>query len=146
MAILERAIEIAARAHAGQFDKAGAPYILHPLRVMLACKSPDARVAAVLHDVVEDSPWTLEQLRAEGFSEAVLNAVDRVTKRPDEQAPDDETYFRFVRRAMQDPIAREVKRADLIDNRDLTRISSPTPRDHERLERYRKALEILDAN
>jgi (p)ppGpp synthase/HD superfamily hydrolase len=64
---LERAIAIAAEAHAEQVDKAGAPYILHPLRMMLAVTTPVARMAAVLHDVVEDTSVTLEQLRAEGF-------------------------------------------------------------------------------
>jgi (p)ppGpp synthase/HD superfamily hydrolase len=80
MATLERAIEIAVKVHAGQMDKGGAPYILHPLRVMLAVRSQEARMAAVLHDVVEDSHGnvTIEQLRAEGFPEAVVEAVERL--------------------------------------------------------------------
>ena len=75
MATLERAIALAAQAHEGQVDKAGAPYILHPLRMMLSVDTPEARVAAVLHDVVEDTPVSLEELRVEGFSEAVIGAV-----------------------------------------------------------------------
>ena len=74
MSTLERAIEIAARAHAGQFDPAGEPYILHPLRMMLTLHSPESRIAAILHDVVEKSgDWTLERLRIEGFSAEVLD-------------------------------------------------------------------------
>ena len=75
MSTLERAIAIAARAHAGQVDKGGAPYILHPLRVMLRLSEPREQLVAVLHDVIEDSPVTLEQLRGEGFSEEVLQAL-----------------------------------------------------------------------
>ena len=123
MATLERAIAIAAEAHAGQRDKAGAPYILHPLRVMLRLGDPVDRIVAVLHDVVEDAPaWPLERLRAEGFSEEVLEAVERLTKRPGED------YEESIERAGAHPIARRVKVADLEDNMDLAR-----------LERYRRA-------
>ena len=139
MSTLERAIEIAATAHAGQQDKAGAPYILHPLRVMLAQKEPAQRIAAVLHDVVEDTPWTLEQLRAEGFGDDVLRAVDALTKR------EGEDYFAFIDRAGRDPVARTVKIADIRDNMDVSRIASVTDRDRERLEKYRQALVRLGA-
>jgi (p)ppGpp synthase/HD superfamily hydrolase len=139
MSTLERAIEIAATAHAGQQDKAGAPYILHPLRVMLAQKEPAQRIAAILHDVVEDTPWTLEQLRAEGFSDDVLSAVDALTKRKGED------YFAFVDRAGRDPVARAVKIADIRDNMDVSRTAGVTDRDRERLEKYRQALTRLGA-
>ena len=82
MSSLEEAIAIAARAHAGQVDKARQPYILHPLKVMLRLQATDERIAAVLHDVVEDTPITLDDLRAAGFSPAVITAVDALTKRP----------------------------------------------------------------
>jgi len=137
---LERAIAIAASAHAGQTDKAGAPYILHPLRVMLAQKTEAARIAAVLHDVVEDGhAWTFERLREEGFSPEVVEAVASVTKRPEEEGD----YLAFVRRAGGHPIGREVKRADLEDNCDLSRIAQPTERDLARIEKYREALALL---
>lgn len=139
MSTLERAIAIAAEAHAGQLDKAGQPYILHPLRVMLGVKTPDARIAAALHDVVEDSEWTIEELRKEGFSEAILAGVDAVTRRQDE------TYEEFVVRSGQDPIGREVKIADLHDNANLARIREPSEKDRKRLQRYQKALETLGA-
>jgi len=137
MSTLERAIEIAAAAHAGEHDKAGAPYILHPLRVMLAQTQPAQRIAAVLHDVVEDTPWTLEELRREGFSDEVVAAVDALTKR------DGEDYFAFVERAGRHPVARVVKIADLRDNMDTLRIAVLTDRDRERLEKYRRALAQL---
>jgi hypothetical protein len=137
MSTLERAIQIAAEAHTGQVDKAGAPYILHPLRVMLRVESYEDRIVAVLHDVVEDSKWTLDDLRAEGFSDAIITGVDAVTRRPDE------TYMEFVRRAGRDPLGRRVKLADLADNSDPSRISSPTDADASRLERYRRAIDEL---
>ena len=140
MATLERAIEIAAQTHAGQVDKAGQPYILHPLRLMLAVSSPEARMAAVLHDVVEDSGGKVrfETLRAEGFSEAVVAAIEALTKR------DGEDYEAFIRRLAPNPLAREVKLADLRDNSDLRRIAAPTERDRERIKKYRQAITYLE--
>ena len=137
MSTLERAIEIAAQAHAGQVDKAGAPYILHPLRVMLRMEDTEARIAAVLHDVVEDSDWTLEDLAREGFSEAVLRAVDALTKRPGEDRLD------AARRAARDPLARAVKLADNAENSDLGRIAAPTAKDYARLAQYHEVRRML---
>lgn len=139
MSTLQRAIEIAVEAHRGQVDKAGAPYILHPLRVMLSLPD-EARIVGVLHDVVEDcEEWTLERLRGEGFSSMVLDAIDSVTKRPDEM----DNYFAFVERASRNAIGRDVKIADLRDNMNLERIPAPTDVDHARIERYREALRRL---
>ncbi len=139
---LERAIEIAAQVHTGQVDKAGQPYILHPLRLMLAVSSTEARMAAVLHDVVEDSEGavTLETLRAEGFSGDVVAAVEALTKRKDEE----NEYEAFIRRLAPNPLAREVKLADLRDNADLSRIAAPTERDRERIKKYRRAIAYLE--
>jgi len=135
---LERAIAIAAAAHADQVDKAGAPYISHPLRVMRAQDSEDARIVAVLHDVVEDcSGWTFKRLKDEGFSTTVIDALRLVTK------IEGENYEDFVRRAAGNPISRVVKIADIQDNMDLSRISNVTTRDLERIEKYRHALALL---
>jgi (p)ppGpp synthase/HD superfamily hydrolase len=131
---LERAIAIAATAHAGQVDKGGAPYILHPLKVMLRMSTLEERIVAVLHDVVEDCDISLEDLRQEGFSEEVLTAIESVTKVPDE------SYEDFVERAAQNPIGRVVKLADLEENSDLSRIASPSWEDLERIEKYRRAI------
>ncbi|MGV3709508.1 MAG: HD domain-containing protein [Gemmatimonas sp.] len=137
MSTLERAIVIAAEAHAGQQDKAGESYILHPLRVMQRVSTNDARIVAVLHDVVEDTPWTLQQLSAEGFSSAIVDAVDALTRR------EHESYDAFVIRAGKNAIARSVKLADLADNMELTRIKEPGAKDFERMERYKRAVAML---
>ncbi|QTD35538.1 HD domain-containing protein [Pseudomonas fluorescens] len=136
---LERAIAIATTAHAGQVDKGGAPYILHPLKVMLRMSSLEERIVAVLHDVVEDCGISLEDLRKEGFSEDVLSAIESVTKVPGE------SYEDFVERAAQNPIGRVVKLADLEENSDLSRIASPSWEDLERIEKYRRAIGRLRA-
>lgn len=136
---LERAIAIAAEAHAGQVDKAGAPYILHPLRIMLAVSSSDERIVAVLHDVCEDCPhWPLKRLREEGFAPRILDAIDSVSRR------EDETYEDFITRAGSNPIGRAVKIADLRDNMDLSRLANPSQRDLQRSEKYRNAIAILE--
>jgi GTP diphosphokinase / guanosine-3',5'-bis(diphosphate) 3'-diphosphatase len=137
MATLERAIEIAASAHDGQVDKAGVPYILHPIRVMLRMNTVAEMIVAVLHDVVEDSNWTLNDLLAEGFSEEIVEAVGVLTKLPDENRQD------AAARARQHPIARAVKLADNAENMDLSRIPNPTSKDRARLEEYKKVREIL---
>ena len=139
MSTLERAIAIASQAHTGAVDKAGAPYILHPLRVMFGVVGDDAaRIAAVLHDLIEDTDWTLDGLRAEGFSEDVVAAIDGVTKR------EGEDYLDFCRRAARHPIARAVKLADLRDNMDLARLKTPGDKDRERMKRYEACRAIIE--
>jgi (p)ppGpp synthase/HD superfamily hydrolase len=139
MSTLERAIVIAAEGHAGVKDKGGAPYILHPLRMMLGLSHPDERIVAVLHDVCEDCPgWTFDRLRAEGFSDHIVTALDAVTKR------EGEDYEDFARRAAADPIGRNVKLADLADNCDLSRIAEPTEVDHRRIEKYWRAIKLIE--
>lgn len=137
MSTLERAIAIAAAAHAGQVDKGGVPYILHPLRVMLRLQSSEEQIAGVLHDVIEDTSVTTEQLRQEGFSVTVLEALDALTKREGESRLD------AARRAARHPVARAVKLADNAENSDISRIPNPTDRDLARLEEYRQVRELL---
>ena len=137
MSTLERAIEIARKAHEGQSDKGGAPYITHPLRVMERVGPEEAKMAAVLHDIVEDTTVTLDDLRAEGFPERVVEAVDALTRRPEEP------YELFIFRAASNDLARIVKMADLIENCDLSRIQNPGPKDFERLKKYRQAIEKI---
>lgn len=137
MPTLERAIEIAAKAHSGQQDKAGEPYILHPVRVMLRVTTEQERIAAVLHDVVEDTDVSLEELRAEGFAEAVIQAIDALTKREGESRID------AAHRAAADSIARMVKLADNAENSDLSRIANPTERDLARMKEYEAVRAIL---
>lgn len=137
MSTLERAIELAARAHAGQRDKGGHPYILHPLRVMQAVQGEYERMAAVLHDIVEDTPTTFDDLLAEGFPVEVVDAVRALTKF------EGETREQAARRIVRNPVARAVKLADIADNMDLSRIPNTTERDFERLREYEVARGIL---
>jgi (p)ppGpp synthase/HD superfamily hydrolase len=139
MSTLERAITIAAEAHAGQIDWGGEPYVLHPLRIMLCVSTNDERIVAVLHDVCEDCPqWTFDRLRQEGFSESTIAALQSVTKRQDED------YQAFVRRAAANPIGRAVKLADLNDNADLSRLKRPPSEQEMRTtEKYRRAIALI---
>lgn len=140
MATLERALVIAAEAHQGTTDKGGAPYILHPLRLMQQMTTTDERIVALLHDVVEDSPWTLDALRAEGFFEEVVSAVDGLTRR------EGESYEDFIERGAANPLARRVKLADIEDNMDVRRLVEIGEKDLERLQRYQRArMAILEA-
>lgn len=136
---LERAIEIAARTHAGQTDKGGAPYILHPLRVMLRVAPGAQQIVAVLHDVVEDSDVTFEDLEREGFAAEVISGLRSVTKVAGE------SYEDFVARAARDPVGKAVKLADLMENSDLSRIAEPSQKDLERVEKYGRAIAYLMA-
>jgi (p)ppGpp synthase/HD superfamily hydrolase len=132
MSSLERAIEIAVSAHKGQVDKAGKPYILHPLRLLFKMQTENEMIAAVLHDVVEDTDWTIEKLEAEGFNEEVIEAVNLLTKTKNVSEKD---YFKKIK---LNKIATKVKLADLEDNMDIKRIAHPKFRDYARLAKYLK--------
>lgn len=137
MSTLERAIALAATAHAGQTDKAGQPYILHPLRVMMAVHTDHERMAAVLHDIVEDTTVTLANLVAEGFPDEVVTAIEALTKRAGE------SRLAAAARARAHPVARVVKLADVTDNMDLSRLPAPTDRDRQRLAEYEAVKRLL---
>lgn len=136
MADLDTAIKIAVDAHAGQVDKAGEPYILHPLRVMLAMKDETRRIVAVVHDVWEDSANGREYFVDAGFTRDVILAIDALTRRPDE------TYAEFIGRVCKNPIAIDVKLADIADNTSPARSASLPPH---LAERYAKARVRLEA-
>ncbi|MFH0873268.1 MAG: HD domain-containing protein [Candidatus Komeilibacteria bacterium] len=138
MVTLEDTIVFATQLHNGQKDKAGAPYILHVLRVMLQMKTEQERIVALLHDVAEDCNITLEPMM--GFGQEVMDAVDCLTKRPQEE----HNYDAFIQRIASGPaLARRVKIADLRDNSDLTRFAQPTEADRRRCLKYHRALAIL---
>ena len=137
MSTIEKAVEIAARHHAGATDKAGNPYLYHPLRLMFSVETDHEKIAAVLHDVVEDTPVTLDDLKEQGFHPDIINAVDALTKRPGE------SQIEAATRAADNEIARVVKLADVTDNMDLGRISEPEDKDFERLKEYVKVKRIL---
>ena len=137
--LINKAISIAAKAHDGQLDKAGKPYIYHPLRVMLYAEGDEkVKCTAVLHDVLEDSCITEADLMAEGFDEEIITALKFLTH------SDDEDYMEYVSRLKSNPVAKAVKLADLKDNMDMSRIENPTERDFLRLEKYKKAKAILE--
>ena len=137
MSLLEKAISIAVEAHRGQKDKVGQPYILHPLSVMARVDTESEKIVAILHDVVEDTKWTFEDLKREGFPNDLLQALDCVTKR------EGESYEDFIARSESNPIARRVKIADLEDNMDVRRIRLVTEKDTERFNKYLRAWRKL---
>jgi (p)ppGpp synthase/HD superfamily hydrolase len=137
MATLERAIEIAVQAHKEQLDKSGHPYILHPLRVMGRGHTEVEKICGVLHDLVEDTHWTFDDLLKEGFSGEVLKVLRLVTKDPEED------YTRFIERISSHPVAIAVKLNDLADNLDITRLDYLHEQDVTRLNKYLAAWKKL---
>lgn len=137
MNLIDTALKIALRAHTGAVDKAGQPYILHPIRLMLKMTDDVEKATALLHDVIEDSDITANDLLAEGIPDTVVTAVLALTKQ------DHETYTAFVLRAKQHPIARKVKIADIEDNLNVLRIKTLTEKDLARIAKYHKAWQLL---
>lgn len=135
--MLEKAIQIAIEAHQGQTDRAGTSYILHLIRVMNAGQTKNEKICGILHDLVEDTPWTFEALRKEGFSEEVISALVCVTKQPNE------SYTHFIERIKKNSLATKVKLNDLRDNMDITRLTFITEEDTQRLNKYLKAYHSL---
>ena len=128
---------IAERAHAGQVDKAGKPYIGHPAHVAVSVEGDKAKAVAWLHDVVEDTPMTLDDLRAAGIDDEVLAALELLTH--DKTVP----YMEYVAAIRENDLARTVKLADLAHNSDLSRLPEVTDADLQRVEKYRQAMGLL---
>lgn len=138
MSTLERAISIAADVHQDRNDKASMDHVLHQVRVMMRLETAEERITAMLHHVLEEGAgWSVERLRQEGFSEEILAALDSVTRRSDEP------YDSFLRRVARNPIGINVELAGLTENSDLSRVSNPTPADHERVAQYRSAIAAI---
>ena len=137
MSTLEKAIALAATQHAGQLDKGGQPYILHPLRLMLQFSNPTLQIIAVLHDILEDTATTAEDLKELSFSAEIIKAIQALTKQTRE------SRLEAAKRTALNPLATQVKYVDVLDNMNLSRINNPTPRDFARLEEYKEVLEIL---
>lgn len=136
--LTKKALKLAYAAHVGQVDKAGMPYIFHPYEVALQVQTEEEVCAALLHDVVEDTDWTMEDLRAAGFPETVLEAVQLLTHDP--AVP----YLDYVRALCGNPIAVAVKRADLHHNSERTRFDADSPDIEKRLQKYAAAEAVLD--
>ena len=146
MPTLEDAIILAAENHQGQTDQAGQSYILHPLAVMLRMNTETERIAAVLHDVVEDTDVTLDDLRDKGYPAEVINAVDCLTKPekdPEKELDKDQLYESFIERVATNHIARRVKLADLSENMDVRRLKDFDDDSAGRMRRYHRAYRRL---
>jgi (p)ppGpp synthase/HD superfamily hydrolase len=137
MSDLDKALQIAIKVHQHQKDRHGKYYILHPIRVMIRVDSEEEQIVAILHDVVEDSEWSIEMLRKEGFSENILEAIDCLTKK------DGEDYMDYINRNRENHIARQVKIADLEDNMDMRRIQNFSNADVIRMKKYQTAWRYL---
>jgi (p)ppGpp synthase/HD superfamily hydrolase len=135
--IIEQALSIALSAYAGKQDKAGKTYILHPLRIMAKMQTPSEMATALLHDVIEDSDMTAEDLLKQGIPQTVVDAVLALTKQTNE------TYEDFICRAMQNPLAAKVKLADIEDNINVLRLETLSTKDLERVAKYHAAYKKL---
>lgn len=135
--MLEKAIHIAVEAHAGQVDRAGKAYILHPIRVMLFGRTEEEMICGILHDVIEDTPVSIDMLRIEGFSDSVLDALDAISKRSGERYPD------FIERVAENELATIVKLNDLHDNMNRDRIKEYKEADERRHAKYVRAEKRL---
>lgn len=137
--LLELAIKVATQAHKGQLDKGGNPYILHPQAVAAALDSTENKIVAYLHDVVEDTEITLEDLKEMGFTYRIVNSIRILTKSKDI------SYEDYLKSVKKDSNAWHVKMADIKHNMDISRIPEPTAKDFARIEKYKKALTFLES-
>ena len=137
MPMLQKALKVAYFAHDGQVDKGGNPYILHPLFVALTVDNTDEKVVALLHDVVEDTPIGLDELRKQGFPQKIVDAVSVLTRE------DGEDYFDYLSRVKDNKLALAVKKADLRHNMDLSRLKGVTSADAKRIAKYQQAMSYL---
>lgn len=136
---LEDAIILAANAHKGQKDRNDEPYIMHPVRVMAQLWGHDERMVAILHDVIEDTPVTLDDLRKAGYPDRIIEAVDAISRRK----AAGESFSQYIQRVKTNPLATKVKIADLKDNSNLDRLPKVEAFDLKRLDRYNRALQYL---
>ncbi len=137
MNLLERAITIAVENHQGQTDKSGNPYILHPLHLMLQMTTEEEMITAVLHDVIEDTSISLSALAQQKFPDSILNALSLLTH------TDDVSYEDYIIAIKTNPLACAVKLADLRHNMDVLRLPIIRDKDFNRLQKYRRAWEVL---
>ena len=134
----KKAMRLCFQAHKNQLDKSGIPYVFHPIHLAEQMRDEETTLVALLHDVVEDSDYSLENLRAMGFGETVLEAIALMTH--DEKVP----YMDYVAKIKPNPIARAVKIADLKHNSDLSRLDAVDDKAMARVEKYARALRLLE--
>ena len=136
---IKKALEIAFDAHKDQVDKAGLPYIYHPFYLATQMETEDSIIVALLHDVVEDSPYTFEDLENHGFSTTIIATLRLLTHE------DSEDYITYIHRVKENELARIVKLADLKHNSDESRLSHIDDKVRERLNRYAESIKILES-
>ena len=136
--LTKKALKLCFKAHEGQLDKSGIPYVTHPLHLAEQMPDETTTIVALLHDVVEDTDYTLEDIAAAGFPKAVTDALALLTH--DESVP----YLEYVAALKDNSVARCVKLADLKHNSDLSRIDHPTAKDFARVQKYDKAIDLLE--
>lgn len=137
-ALTKKAMEICYRAHAGQLDKGGMPYVFHPIHVAEQMEDEYSTCAALLHDAVEDGGIELSELYEADFPEEIVRTVDILTRR------EDEPYMEYIERLKENSLAVKVKLADLNHNSDMSRLNIITKWDMERKEKYEKAIAMLE--
>ena len=132
------ALKLCFEAHKDQIDKSGIPYVFHPFHLAEQMADENTTIVALLHDVIEDTEYTLDDLRKFGFAEDVLSAISLMTH------ADDVPYMECVLKIKTNPIAKAVKLADLKHNSDMSRLDRITPTDEERAKKYKQAIELLE--
>lgn len=137
-ATTKKAMKFCFQAHKDQTDKSGIPYVFHPIHLAEQMKDEDTTVVALLHDVVEDTDYTLEDLAEMGFNERVIAAIGLMTH------PEGVPYMDYVAKIKENPIARTVKLADLAHNSDITRMDVIDEKAKARVEKYAKAIALLN--
>ncbi len=138
MNILEIALNLALNAHTGQKDKAGQPYVLHPLRIMHQMDTDEERIVALLHDVIEDSQYSDKDLIRHGIPENIVNTVMILSKN------ENENYEAFINKISKNKLAVKIKKADIIDNLNLLRLQAINSKEIKRIKKYHKAWKALD--
>ena len=136
--LTKQAMKLCFAAHKDQTDKSGLPYVFHPFHLAEQMPDEESTVVALLHDVVEDTPYTLEDLAQMGFPQSVLEALRLMTHDP--SVP----YLDYVAKLKSNPITRRVKLADLRHNSDLTRLDRVDEKARQRVEKYAAAIRLLE--
>ena len=136
----KKAMKLCFDAHKNQVDKSGMPYVFHPFHVAEQMKDEPTTIVALLHDVVEDTDYTLEKIAAEGFGQEIVEALALMTHDKNVE------YLDYVAKIKDNPIARAVKLADLAHNSDPTRLDVIDEEARKRLEKYKKAIALLESN
>lgn len=136
--LTKKALKLCFEAHKNQLDKSGMPYVFHPFHLAEQMQSEETVVVALLHDLVEDSNYTLEDLKEMGFPKSVVDAIELMTHTSDKE------YMDYIALIKNNPIARTVKLADLKHNSDISRLDTVTEKDLKRVEKYAAAIELLN--